>query len=133
LANPCSEDVPNVALTDQDTRRFARRRAFRFLGFRPCAAQEGGSRRRRHGDGFAQGDQDHLQRRRRAALFVDRRRQRIRNGAPTGKPSVDPADNSVLVAPVPQALKPGVYTVTWHVVSVDTHKTQGSFNFTVAP
>lgn len=53
--------------------------------------------------------------------------------APTGKPSVDPADNSVLVAPVPQALKPGVYTVTWHVISVDTHKTQGSFNFTVAP
>jgi hypothetical protein len=53
--------------------------------------------------------------------------------APIGKPSVDPADNSTLIAPVSQALKPGVYTVTWHVVSVDTHKTQGSFNFTVAP
>ena len=53
--------------------------------------------------------------------------------APTGKPSVDPADNSVLVATVSQALKPGVYTVTWHVVSVDTHKTEGHFNFTVAP
>lgn len=52
---------------------------------------------------------------------------------PIGKPSVDPADNSTLIAPVPQALKPGVYKVTWHVVSVDTHKTQGSFNFTVAP
>jgi methionine-rich copper-binding protein CopC len=25
----------------------------------------------------------------------------------------------------------GVYTVIWHVVSVDTHKTQGKFHFTV--
>lgn len=34
------------------------------------------------------------------------------------------------------ALKPlaaGTYTVTWHATSVDTHKTQGSFRFTVAP
>ena len=53
--------------------------------------------------------------------------------APLGKPSVDPADNSTLIAPIPQALKPGVYTVTWHAVSVDTHKTQGSFEFTVQP
>jgi copper resistance protein C len=52
---------------------------------------------------------------------------------PIGKPSVDPADNSVLIAPISQALKPGTYTVTWHVVSVDTHKTQGSFKFTLAP
>ncbi len=53
--------------------------------------------------------------------------------APTGKPSVDPADDSVLITPISQALKPGVYTVTWHAVSVDTHKTSGRFNFTVAP
>jgi methionine-rich copper-binding protein CopC len=52
---------------------------------------------------------------------------------PVGKPSVDPADNSTLIAAVSQVLKPGVYKVTWRVVSVDTHKTQGSFNFTVAP
>jgi methionine-rich copper-binding protein CopC len=26
---------------------------------------------------------------------------------------------------------PGVYTVIWHVTSVDTHKTQGKFHFTV--
>jgi len=50
-----------------------------------------------------------------------------------GKSSVDPGDNSTLVAPIPQPLKPGVYTVTWHAVSVDTHKTQGSFQFTVQP
>jgi copper resistance protein C len=28
-------------------------------------------------------------------------------------------------------LAPGNYTVKWHVTSVDTHKTQGSFSFTV--
>jgi copper resistance protein C len=53
--------------------------------------------------------------------------------APLGKASVDPADNSTLIAPVRQPLKPGVYTVTWHAVSVDTHKTQGSFQFTIQP
>jgi copper resistance protein C len=30
-------------------------------------------------------------------------------------------------------LTPGTYKVVWHATSVDTHKTQGSFNFTVAP
>jgi methionine-rich copper-binding protein CopC len=50
-----------------------------------------------------------------------------------GKPAVDPADASTFVAPISQPLKPGTYTVTWHAVSVDTHKTQGSFNFTLAP
>ena len=28
-------------------------------------------------------------------------------------------------------LPPGTYKVHWHVLSVDTHKTQGSFSFTV--
>ncbi len=30
-----------------------------------------------------------------------------------------------------QTLAPGVYTVTWHATSVDTHKTEGHFTFTV--
>lgn len=30
-------------------------------------------------------------------------------------------------------LAPGVYTVEWDILSVDTHKTKGSFNFTVKP
>ena len=30
-------------------------------------------------------------------------------------------------------LAPGTYTVIWHVTSVDTHKTQGKFHFTIAP
>ena len=29
------------------------------------------------------------------------------------------------------AMAPGSYSVKWHVLSVDTHKTQGSFGFTV--
>jgi hypothetical protein len=28
-------------------------------------------------------------------------------------------------------LAPGVYTVDWHATSVDTHRTEGSFHFTV--
>jgi methionine-rich copper-binding protein CopC len=30
-------------------------------------------------------------------------------------------------------LSPGVYAVGWHVTSVDTHKTEGHFTFTVKP
>ena len=52
---------------------------------------------------------------------------------PLGKAAVDPADNSVLIVKVTKKLPPGVYTVNWHAVSVDTHHTQGSFNFTVKP
>ncbi len=52
---------------------------------------------------------------------------------PLGKPSLDPVDNSVLIAKVGRTLPPGVYTVTWRAVSVDTHHTQGDFQFTVKP
>jgi copper resistance protein C len=30
-------------------------------------------------------------------------------------------------------LPPGAYSVEWHVTSVDTHKTEGHFTFTVKP
>ena len=30
-------------------------------------------------------------------------------------------------------LPPGTYKVVWHALSVDTHRTEGSFSFTVAP
>jgi copper resistance protein C len=32
-----------------------------------------------------------------------------------------------------QTLPPGIYTVNWQATSVDTHKTQGHFEFTVRP
>jgi methionine-rich copper-binding protein CopC len=47
--------------------------------------------------------------------------------------SVDPVDNSVLIVRIRQALDPGIYKVTWHAVSADTHQTEGSFAFIVAP
>jgi methionine-rich copper-binding protein CopC len=30
-------------------------------------------------------------------------------------------------------LAPGTYRVTWHAVSVDTHRTEGAYSFTVKP
>lgn len=48
-----------------------------------------------------------------------------------GKATVNPANT--LRVPVGQALKPGTYVVTWHVVSVDTHRSSGSYKFTIAP
>jgi methionine-rich copper-binding protein CopC len=50
---------------------------------------------------------------------------------PVGKASVSPGDNKVLVVKVGKKLAPGSYTVKWHAVSVDTHHTQGDFDFTV--
>jgi methionine-rich copper-binding protein CopC len=44
--------------------------------------------------------------------------------------TVDSADPSLLRLAVP-ALTPGVYKVTWKVMSVDTHMTVGNFAFTV--
>jgi methionine-rich copper-binding protein CopC len=49
-----------------------------------------------------------------------------------GKAQVDPSDPKILHVAV-KSLPPGVYTVLWRVVSVDTHKTNGKFTFTVAP
>ena len=40
-------------------------------------------------------------------------------------------DKTQLIVPIEQALTPGEYTVAWHVVSVDGHKTQGSYRFSV--
>ena len=43
---------------------------------------------------------------------------------------VDPGDRKQLVLTVP-LLTPGRYRVRWHVVSVDTHRTEGEFTFVV--
>ncbi len=42
------------------------------------------------------------------------------------------ASATILVVPIVDPLPAGAYKVTWHAVSVDTHRTQGSFGFTVA-
>ncbi|MDM9620631.1 copper homeostasis periplasmic binding protein CopC [Rhizobium sp. S96] len=38
-----------------------------------------------------------------------------------------------LVVPVSAALPAGTYTVEWHVLSTDGHKTSGSYSFNVKP
>ena len=37
-----------------------------------------------------------------------------------------------MVAPV-RPLRPGSYLVTWHVMSIDRHRTEGAYSFTVKP
>lgn len=53
------------------------------------------------------------------------------NPVTSGKPAVQ-GDGRVLAVGL-TALPPGTYTVDWHVTSVDTHRTQGHFTFTVQP
>ena len=48
----------------------------------------------------------------------------------TGPAAVDPANKTALVLAVP-TLPPGHYKVRWHAVSVDTHRTEGSFGFDI--
>ena len=48
-------------------------------------------------------------------------------------PKVEAGDQKVLIVPIAKALAAGDYMVHWHAVSVDTHHTQGTFDFTVKP
>jgi methionine-rich copper-binding protein CopC len=50
---------------------------------------------------------------------------------PLGRARVEAGDAKVLIVPIAKPLAPGAYTVHWHAVSVDTHHTQGTFEFTV--
>lgn len=43
------------------------------------------------------------------------------------------ADNKANLKIKVKPLAPGVYKVMWKILSVDTHRTQGSFSFTVLP
>ena len=43
---------------------------------------------------------------------------------------LDGKDKSLVIVSLPH-LPPGTYTVIWHAVSVDTHRTQGRFKFTI--
>lgn len=48
----------------------------------------------------------------------------------TGDPMLMDGDKGLMV-PVSEQLAPGVYTVEWHALSADGHKTDGSYSFTV--
>lgn len=45
--------------------------------------------------------------------------------------AVDPKSPKALTANLKAPLTAGSYKVTWHVVSADTHRMQGAYNFTV--
>ena len=79
----------------------------------------------------AEPDPARVQRRRRAEIH-----RRDADGRPaarrrSARASVEPGHQNVLIVPIAKPLSPGVYTVKWHAVSVDTHHTQGTFEFTV--
>ena len=46
-----------------------------------------------------------------------------------GPAKLDPSDNTVLIVPLSGPLPDGKYTVDWQAVSVDGHKTKGSYGF----
>lgn len=50
---------------------------------------------------------------------------------PHGKPTLD--GGTVLSVPIEPVLAPGSYTVKWHVLAADGHKSEGSYSFTVNP
>jgi methionine-rich copper-binding protein CopC len=50
----------------------------------------------------------------------------VNDGTATVDPS-NPSELDVKLKPLP----PGTYTVRWHALSVDTHTTEGDFNFQV--
>jgi len=52
------------------------------------------------------------------------------NRVDAGDAAVDGADPTLLHATL-KPLPPGKYHVGWHVLSVDTHTTEGTFTFTV--
>jgi len=59
------------------------------------------------------------------ATVTDQRGQSV-----TGGPGS--SQGTTITVPL-KALSPGQYRVRWHAVSMDTHSTQGSYSFTVAP
>ena len=49
----------------------------------------------------------------------------------TGAVTRDEKNKAQLIVPLAQTLATGTYQVDWHVVSVDGHKTKGSYHFSV--
>lgn len=51
----------------------------------------------------------------------------------TGESSLKAGGDTTLVVPLTDPLGSGVYTVNWHALSTDGHKTTGSYRFSVKP
>jgi copper resistance protein C len=52
---------------------------------------------------------------------------------PVGAANTESGNQAVLIVPISKPLSAGAYKVHWQAVSVDTHHTQGTFEFTVKP
>ncbi|MFF9550794.1 copper homeostasis periplasmic binding protein CopC [Methylobacterium fujisawaense] len=56
---------------------------------------------------------------------------------PQGSVQVGPAalraNGTTLAVPITGPLAPGAYTVTWHALARDGHKTEGHYGFTLKP
>ncbi|WON78027.1 copper homeostasis periplasmic binding protein CopC [Serratia sp. UGAL515B_01] len=50
---------------------------------------------------------------------------------PTGKATLDSTDKSSLIVPLDKELDAGQYNVDWRVLSVDGHKSEGQYSFSV--
>jgi methionine-rich copper-binding protein CopC len=51
----------------------------------------------------------------------------------TGDAALGAGDDTTLVVPISDALAAGSYSVAWHALSTDGHKTSGTYKFTVKP
>ena len=60
-------------------------------------------------------------------VLTDAQNQVIKTGTATR----DEKNKAQLTVPLEQTLAAGTYQVDWHVVSVDGHKTKGSYHFSV--
>ncbi|CAM6931076.1 CopC domain-containing protein YobA [Enterobacter asburiae] len=60
-------------------------------------------------------------------VVTDAQKQVIKTGTATR----DEKNKAQLTVPLEQTLGSGTYQVDWHVVSVDGHKTKGSYHFSV--
>ena len=60
-------------------------------------------------------------------VLTDAQKQVIKTGTATR----DEKNKAQLTVPLEQTLASGTYQVDWHVVSVDGHKTKGSYHFSV--
>jgi copper resistance protein C len=52
---------------------------------------------------------------------------------PLGAANTESGNQAVLIVPISKPLSAGTYKVHWQAVSVDTHHTQGTFEFTMKP
>ncbi len=106
--------------------------AYRQPGFRPRPAREGdarqsGERSRRQarsGSTFSEGVE---------LKFTKVSVTGPGGAVPLGAAKTESGNQAVLIVPISKPLSAGAYKVHWQAVSVDTHHTQGTFEFTVKP